>query len=283
MNHKIFTPSFENITPVPNIPDIPFQFSTCNAGDLFHPEFSSICKRINKEPVFHRKLWEWAYIVFHLEKMGVLTEGARGLCFGVGKETLPSYFAKRGATIVATDAPSELGETAGWLQTGEYADSLEALFYPEIIDHSQFEERVSFQTLDMNDIPSNIHGFNFCWSSCCFEHLGSIEKGIEFVINSIEKTLITGGVAVHTTEFNLSSNTKTVENGDTSIYRKRDIEELISRLRQRGHMVEDLKIAPDSFFLDNYVDVPPYTHNPHLKLELLGYVVTSVGIVVRKG
>jgi hypothetical protein len=67
------------------------------------------------------------------------------------------------------------------------------------------------------------------------------------------------------------------------IYRKRDIEELTQRLEARGHSVSSFAIAPDSHYLDHYVDVPPYSHNPHLKLALSGYVTTSVGLVIQRG
>lgn len=67
------------------------------------------------------------------------------------------------------------------------------------------------------------------------------------------------------------------------IYRTRDIEELIDRLRQRGHEVEPFVIAPDIHALDFHVDVPPYSLQPHLKLMLGKFVSTSVGLVIRRG
>jgi hypothetical protein len=106
---------------------------------------------------------------------------------------------------------------------------------------------------------------------------------MQFVVNSVERTLKIGGTAVHTTEFNLSSNTDTVTEGDTVIYRKRDIEELVKRLEDRGHHVQPFRVAPDSHYLDSFVDVPPYTSNPHLKLQLGKFVATSVGLVITRG
>ena len=46
---------------------------------------------------------------------------------------------------------------------------------------------------------------------------------MDFVINSM-RVLKPGGVAVHTTEFNLSSNDDTIEARDLCVYRRRDIE-----------------------------------------------------------
>jgi hypothetical protein len=134
----------------------------------------------------------------------------------------------------------------------------------------------------MNNIDPSLHGFDFCWSSCCFEHLGSLEAGMRFVINSVEKTLKPGGIACHTTELNLSSNEETLEAGETVLYRRRDIQELIERLSDRGHTVSPLKISPARHPLDFHVDSPPYTHNPHIKLTVGGHTTTSVGMVVKR-
>jgi hypothetical protein len=283
MDHKIFSPSFDGITPPPpSIPTEPFQYSTCSSADFYHPEFALICRQINQVPLWHRKLWEWTYIVYHLKSSGMLRPGTKGLCFGVGNETLPAYFASLGSEILATDAPQSIGESEGWKKTGQYGDSKEALFYPDIVKRDEFERLVKFQVADMNQIPAEINGFDYCWSSCCFEHLGSLSKGIEFVINSVENTLVSGGIAVHTTEFNLSSNKDTLETGSTVIYRKRDIEEMVQQLHKRGHETSLIRIAPDTSVIDSFVDVPPYTHRPHLKLQLEGFVATSIGIVIRR-
>ncbi len=105
---------------------------------------------------------------------------------------------------------------------------------------------------------------------------------MDFVIEAVENTLRPGGVAVHTTEFNLSSNDATIEEGVTVLYRRRDIEDLIGELRARGHQVEPFRLAPDTLTMDGYVDQPPYA-GPHVKLGLEGYVCTSVGLVIRRG
>ena len=92
-----------------------------------------------------------------------------------------------------------------------------------------------------------------------------------------------GGVACHTTEFNLSSNDETVERGQTVIFRKRELDALTSELRAHGHHVSDIKVAPDAHHLDAYVDTPPYSQPPHLRLELDGYASTSIGLVIERG
>lgn len=257
--------------------------STCSASDFFHPRYAEICAMLKTTPVFHRKHWEWVYIIHKLLESGIVEEGRRGIVFGVGQEKLPALFASLGASIVATDAPPTHGGAEGWDKTNQYSTSRDALRDSQIIPDPLFDERVTHQFCDMNAIDPDLKDFDFTWSSCCFEHLGSLEAGVQFVINSVEKVLKVGGIAVHTTEFNLSSDDDTVTSGDTVIYRRRDMLEMIDRLRERGHEVETFILAPDSHFMDFHVDVKPYTLNPHLKLRLMNYVCTSVGIVVRRG
>ena len=274
--------------PVPPFPDLspstPFMsYSTCNAGDILHPRYQEICDLLKHPFMWHRKMWEWVFIIHHLVESGLVKSGSRGLVFGVGIERLPSLFASMGAKIVATDTSTEHAQAAGWANTREHSANLQTLRYPEIIDGDLFDSNVSYRVCDMNNIEPDLVDFDFNWSSCCFEHLGSIEAGLQFVVNAVEKTLRVGGIAVHTTEYNLSSNDQTVASGDTVIFRNRDILELVQRLRDRGHIVQPFVVAPNSHYWDFHIDAPPYAHNPHLKLLLWSHVATSAGIIVQRG
>lgn len=264
-------------------PDSAFmEFSSCSSRDFFHPRFAEICGYIEVAERFHRKVWEWVFITHQLIKSEVIHQGARGLVFGVGQETLPAAFAERGAFITATDAPISIAQGAGWTGSGEFAQGLAQM--PNCsVDRGEFERLVEWRECDMNAIGSEFVGYDFCWSSCCLEHLGSLRAGMDFIINSVEKTLKIGGVAVHTTEFNLSSNEYTLESGPTVLYRRCDIEQLICELEDRGHVVEPFKVAPDSLVIDGYVDTPPYLSSPHLKLSIGSFASTSAGLVIRRG
>ena len=260
-----------------------FAYSTCAAADFFHPDFGVLCGRLGIEPTYHRKFWEWVFILHHAERTGAIGPGRRALGFAVGTEPLPSAFAKLGTHVTATDAPEEIGVAQGWQKSGEHAGRLNDLYQSAIIDRALFDRQVTFRQCDMCNIPTDLTGYDFCWSACAFEHLGTLQKGLDFVIESLERTLKPGGIACHTTEFNLSSDTDTVEAGATVLYRKRDLLRLIDTLEGRGHSVEPLRIAPDNHVLDFFVDTPPYHAPPHLKLQLLGHVSTSVGLVIRRG
>ena len=252
----------------------------CTHGQFQEPEYAEWCDALHTPAVEHRKYWEFAYILQVMRSAGVMRPGCRALGFGVGTEPLPAFLASRGVEVVATDAPIEAITGVGWDTTGQHAATLAQLFMPELVEKAIFDSLVSFRPVDMNAIDPDLRGFDVCWSACCFEHLGSIKHGLDFFVASMD-TLKPGGIAVHTTEFNLSSNTETLETGSISIFRKRDIEALVSRLVAAGHEVWPLNLHPGASGADERVDVPPFGL-PHIKLELAGYACTSVGIIARK-
>jgi hypothetical protein len=97
-----------------------------------------------------------------------------------------------------------------------------------------------------------------------------------------------GGIAVHTTEFNLDSNDDTLESRGLSVYRKRDLERfIVTRLLPHGHEILPLKLFPGSDQLDERVAnfekfaLVEYSE-PMLKLHVGGYAITSLGVVIRK-
>jgi SAM-dependent methyltransferase len=132
----------------------------------------------------------------------------------------------------------------------------------------------------MNEIPQDLGGFDFCWSACSLEHLGDLAAGWRFFENSLA-TLKPGGIAVHTTEYNVGSNDDTIEVGPTVVYRERDVIELKDRLEAAGHEVAALDLFNGDGLLDQYVDVPPYADEPTIRFLLGSYTLTSVAIVVR--
>ena len=82
----------------------------------------------------------------------------------------------------------------------------------------------------MRQLPPDLDGFNFTWSACAFEHLGSIKLGQEFIQNQMH-CLRPGGVAVHTTEYNVLSNADTISEGETVLFRRRDVERIVKHLK----------------------------------------------------
>jgi hypothetical protein len=230
----------------------------------------------------HRKLWEFCFICQALYERGLIEPGRRGLGFAVGEEALPALFASRGCEIVASDLDAADERSGPWAQTGQLADSIEKLQRPDICPSEDFARLVRFRAVDMNRIPHDLKDFDFTWSSCSFEHCGSLALGSEFLIKQMD-CLQPGGVAVHTTEFNLTSNEDTLTEGWTVIFRRRDIDDMIRELERRGHHVEPVCYAMGSTADDKFVDVFPYGDEPHLKLLIEDrYVSTSIGLIIRK-
>lgn len=261
---------------------LPFRSESCSSHHFLLDAYGHWVRQIQEQPVWHRKQWEFVYIAQALWERGLLCEGSRGLGFGVGREPLVSLFASRGCKVVATDLGVAQAEEAGWVGSREHASGLASLNERNIANPETFDSLVSYRTCDMNAIDADLTDFDFCWSACCLEHLGSIGHGLDFIRNSL-KTLRIGGVAVHTTELNLSSDEDTLDTGGTVLFRRPDLLQLYDALTASGHHVEPFLFHQGSAPVDGFVDVPPYGQSPHLRLQIADYASTSVGIIVRRG
>lgn len=247
------------------------------------PNFNPIDEQAQNAVIYHRKNWELVYICQSLYERGMLSKGKRGVVFGVGAECLPDLFASYGCEILATDLNAGEGDAQIWIQTGQnVAGNLEKLNRYHFCDPEEFKEKVTYRDVDMNNIPADITDYDFCWSTCAFEHLGSLRHGMEFVKNSL-KTLKPGGIAVHTTEFNIYSNEWTIDKPGLSLYRKRDIEKLVAEIEEGGGQVSPLDWHIGSDHLDQFIDMPPYyKKGMHLRLLLEGFPCTSIGLIIKK-
>jgi hypothetical protein len=274
----------------PQDSDLPWRFSLpsletpvtqlCTQSQLASNTYENWCTALGLTPNPHRKTWEFCYITAVMASAGLLKPGVRAVGFGVGQEPLPAYFASCGLDVLATDAPPSIVANQGWASTNEYSESIATLDRPAIIPFEELKRRVGFDYADMNDIPAHIRDFDVCWSACALEHLGSLEHGLRFIERSLD-TLRPGGIAIHTTEFNLDSNAETFEHADLCFFRKQDIEKLWQRLSAAGHIVSPLNFHPGFGTMDRYIDLPPYSL-PHLKIQVLGTTTTSIGLMVQK-
>lgn len=260
-----------------------FRSSICTAQDFRHPDFHRWLGLIKEKPRVHRKIWEHIFIAQHIESAGLLQAGRKGIGFGVGQEPLPAAFAAHGASILATDMSPDAATAAGWIETNQHASQLSQLNSGGICPDREFQSRVSFEVCNMNAIPAHYTDYDFCWSSCSLEHLGSIKAGLDFIKASV-KTLKVGGVAVHTTEYNVSSNEATIDDNPTLVlFRRRDIQQLVEELRADGHFVAEVCYDVLSEPIDLFVDIPPFTADTHIRLVLANFVSTSIGLVIQRG
>ena len=93
--------------------------------------------------VFHRKLWELAYVLQAIFENGHLKEGQRGLGFGCGAEPIPSYLTAHGVNVTITDLPPARGGQMGWVSTNQHAGSLDAAHMAHLVDKKVFVKRCS--------------------------------------------------------------------------------------------------------------------------------------------
>ena len=275
--------------------------TVCKYEDFLTDWYRAASEALQQEPVgydalrperiLHRKYWEFNAITAALEARGLLAPGKKGCGFAVGKETLPSLFASRGVEILATDLPtdavhSDTLKASAWADGNQHTTSKEGLHYLNLVSKIEFDRLVRFRPVDMRDLrlPWD-ETFDFVWSSCSIEHLGSLNAGMNFVKESLA-LVKPGGFALHTTEINVSSNDETLASGPCVIYRKKDIEQLGYELRKircaivkpdffMGDCIQDLEYDNDAFNAPN--------PKLHIKLNIAGHIATSFLIVIQKG
>jgi hypothetical protein len=194
---------------------------------------------------------------------------------------LAAAFAANGVEIVASDMPEDLDGANLWIDSDQHAASLDKINADKICPDELFKQKTRFRVVDMNNVPDDLVDFDFCWSACAIDHLGTIDKGLYFVKRSID-CLKPGGVAVHTTELNRTSDDETLDEGMIVLYRRKDFVALADELTREGHWVEPLDLTLGQEPVDRYIDVHPFRPEPHLNIELGQYSTTSVGMIVQK-
>ncbi len=265
-------------------------------ADMESPWFAHWCAELKAQPLYHRKLWEFAFLLQALYEHGLLREGVKGIGFGCGREPLASYIASQGKDAVVTDLAPEKAAGLGWMDTAQHATTLAMSSYPDIVSPELFQKHVKHRYVDMNHIPNLDEEYDFCWSVCAMEHVGSIALGLDFVERSLS-VLRTGGLAIHTTEFNYLSKDDTVEQSpSTVLFLRKHFEQLAERLLHQGHKMLGPDFHVGDGVLDRYIDLPPFflkenartaeqwgnVHPAHLKLAVDRYACTCYGILVEK-
>lgn len=269
------------------------KWSASVSKDFFTTWFRKTCAELKIEPVLHRKIWELTYVLNNLEHYGLIVPGSSGIGFGCGTEPLPSYFASKGINITATDLEPSNTSAKAWINTDQHISDKDKIWVSDLCSKEEFESRVSLRYEDMNDVSADLNGkFNFCWSICALEHLGSIEKGLEFIKRSLD-TLKPGGIAIHTTEYNYSSDEETIDNWPTVLFRKQDFLRLRNEVIKAGYEAPAIDFSVGDDPIDWFIDLPPFPWDkghyssdlpsePHLKLSVDGFPTTCFGIVIRK-
>lgn len=265
----------------------------CRQSDLEQPWMGHWRGALGVPLHYHRKPWEYGFILQALWEADMLAPGRRGLGFAVGTEPLASLLAARGVEVLATDLDAGDARAGAWAATQQNAARIEDLHHPRLVDRDTFLARCRFRAVDMNALPEDLRGgFDFVWSSCSFEHLGSIERGLAFV-EAAMAALKPGGIAVHTTEFRFAEDGPKLDDWPCVAFSMRDMEELARRVAARGHRMLPIDARPGRDPLDDYIDTPPFARRPgrglvlpappHLRVNVEGIPATSLGIILRAG
>lgn len=240
------------------------------------PIYAEWCNEMHDTRRYSRKQWEYVYVLEALRQANLITEGHRGLGFAVGTEPIPAVLAKYGVDVMATDLPSEDVHAMDWQRTGQHSETVEHLNSRGICDSTKFADHVEFRPVNMRSIPEEFHGqFDFVWSCCAIEHLGSLEAGLNFVKNSLQ-CLKPGGVAVHTTEYCVNSNTQTISRSSTVLYRKQDLQ----RFREVGKYSLEFNFNLGDDRWDRLVSLPPYNGSA-LRMFMKPFITTSIGLLMK--
>ena len=259
------------------------------AADFSHPDFIAWAGLVHPHerdqvPSFlHRKLWEWVYIAEAVRQSGCLREGASALGFGVGNEPVPAMLALHGLRVLATD--QALATSGEWSTTGQHLRGLHDLLRPEVLPDDELARLVSVRAADMNDPLEDLGTHDVVWSSCALEHLGSPEAGLDFVLRSA-RLLRPGGVAVHTTELELTERDSSTEYGNCVVYRREELLEVAARLRAEGFECEvnpyvSLETVEERWVSQQLVRNDGHDR-AHLRLQIFDSISTSMGLLVRR-
>ena len=232
---------------------------------------------------FHRKLWEWVYIVEAVRQAGCLRRGATALGFGVGNEPVPAMLAAQGVRVLATD--QDVATSGLWSETGQHLGGLQDLLRPQVLPDDELAELVTVRAVDMNDPLDDLGSFNIVWSSCALEHLGSPEAGLDFVVRSA-RLLAPGGVAVHTTELELTQREASAEYGNCAVFRREELLDVAERLRADGYEIEVNPWVsldtPEERWVSQALARNDGHDMAHLRLQIGDSISTSFGLLVRR-
>ena len=250
-------------------------------SEVMRSDFLYWMTELKETPSFNRKKWEWFLGLQNaFAHFGGDFDGKRAIGFGVGLEPIPDLLAKIGFEVLATDY-REGQEAHLWADTEQLSATLLDLNSRSIASPELFSERVTYRDVDMNNIPDDLTGaFDFVFSFCSLGHIGGYHNGLNFVREST-RLLKPGGLAVHTTELDLSTRLDILESPALSLYRAEDLQSLVEDLVRDGFDLPEHSFTLGPGAAEQWVDREPWSQI-HLRLDVLGHDVVPFGIVVKK-
>lgn len=237
-------------------------------------------KHIQNYKLRSNKFWQNAIIAQILYDNDMLKTSKKGIGFGVGQERLPAFFASKEVVVTATDQKPTT--RAKLWQENELAKSLDSLNNLGICNQRDFLKNVSFRHVDMRKIPQIFYNkYDFVWSNCALGHLGSIDEGLRFILESA-RCLKPSGVAVHTTEINVTEDDITADQGSTVVFRPKDLIKLAAGLRRAGFSLEIPRLSFGKSSDDERVSFSPEFGNDYSKILISGHIATQIVLIVKR-
>lgn len=161
--------------------------------------------------------WEQVYVLQALHRYGVLEPGSSGLGLSAAGSLLARQVAAEGATVTVTAPEGEPG--------------------PGLV------------IADLADLPTDLGGYDFCWSTGDRALQGDFAVALKFVEDSLV-CLKPGGVAVHMLRFDLDPQAVRSAGGGPLTVTATEAGRLALILISRGHQVAQLKLATAEALLD---------------------------------
>ncbi|NJR66195.1 MAG: methyltransferase domain-containing protein [Leptolyngbyaceae cyanobacterium CRU_2_3] len=143
-------------------------------------------------PGRNRKIWEYIQVYNGLNHLGLLNGKTHALGLGVGTEPLIYAFTNVCQKVVATDLYNSQNWSTASLPT-------DAVYQANCFPYER--DRLIVQHMDMTHVEYPDESFDFIWSCCSIEHVGTFEE-LHRVYQEIHRVLKPGGIAALTTEYN---------------------------------------------------------------------------------
>jgi SAM-dependent methyltransferase len=192
----------------------------CDAADWFQPDILEIiANELREVPRFHRKQWESAMIFLALRRLGKLQPESTGLSMGGGKELILYALAQHVRQLVVTDLYDT--QTDWDCAKTDDPDTFIRHNKPFPVD----DERLKALRMDMRDLHFPDRSFDFCYSTCAVEHIGTREDFLRH-FNEVARVLTDDGVYVFTTE--VSYGDQTIKDEHNYVFSLRDLYEIFA-------------------------------------------------------
>jgi SAM-dependent methyltransferase len=173
-------------------------------------------------------------IFLALKKLGFLNENKTGLSMGGGSERVLYSIAKHVKKLFVTDLYDE-NTTWDCARTFNPDDFIKQN-KPFDID----EQKVTALKMDMRSLEFEDNSFDFCYSSCAFEHIGKNEDFIQH-LNEVYRCLKNNGVYVFTTELQLGNNT--IEDRNNFIFSPESLQTILNEIKLCTEFIPDATLT----------------------------------------